>query len=351
MADDDGVPLHDGNPRPTVVQPVLAGVDVEDVEPHAPYATDRDAVRIPIHMPYTHTHFVHWNALQRASEHRLRRSGSMPELVHAPDASVDVSRRRDVPNDTIGWSYVQSKDEKAGARLGDDDITRYRGEQDAWNEPWAFKNALGIDSNAHVVGNTLVGSGVQSSGYHVSWHQKLVFFLLRNAFVPLFLRLINLVILGATLGVGARLRMILARDDLEYAVGVSPITSIIFACLSIAYAMFQVYLEYKSRPIGLWKASAKLWYMALELIFVCLWSAELALSFDNYFTSAIGCMRSTSPFYSHADPTMPSNISNKGSICDLQVSLICLNFVSVMVYLVVFLVSLFRIFYRVMLQM
>ena len=238
----------------------------------------------------------------------------------------------------IGWSFLSPHDEKRMALDGQHTLTQYKSSLPAWNQPWAFKDALGADSNAHVAGNTLVGSHIQKGAVQVPWHRKLAVFLLRNPFVPLLLRLVNIAVLTSTLAVGVRLRRQLIHHDIESSVGISPLTAIIFAPLSLAYALFQIWLEYKSRPIGLWKASSKLWYMTLELVFVCLWSAELALSFDNYFTSTIGCIKSSSPFYSHAYQDTNANISDKSPFCNLQTSLICLNFISVMVYLVVFLV-------------
>lgn len=335
-----------GNHFPINLRPVLeeAQWDSENEAPGVAttFYTDRDSIRIPLHLPYTSADAAHWNSLQKQSMHRLYAEhadqGQRPELVRPPAESLDTTKPRRAPHDMIGWSFLSHHDEKKMMLNDQHTLTQYKSPIPAWNEPWAFKDALGADSNAQVAGNTLVGSRIQKGVFHVSWHQKLAVFFLRNPFVPLLLRLVNIAVLTSTLAVGVRLRRKLIHHHIESAVGISPLTAIIFAPLSLAYALFQIWLEYKSRPIGLWKASSKLWYMTLELVFVCLWSAELALSFDNYFTSTIGCIKSPSPFYSHAYQDTNANISDKSPFCNLQTSLICLNFISVMVYLVVFLV-------------
>ena len=346
MAPNEEPMMRPGDHFPVNLRPVLEDVpwDNEDEMPSVSTTCyiDRDSIRLPLHLPYTSADVSNWNALQKQSVHRLYAQhadrGQKPELVRPPAESLDTSKPRRAPHDMIGWSFLSPHDEKKMALDGQHTLTQYKSSLAAWNQPWAFKDALGADSNAHVAGNTLVGSRIHKGAFRVPWHRKLAVFLLRNPFVPLLLRLINIAVLTSTLAVGVRLRRQLIQHDIESSVGISPLTAIIFAPLSLAYALFQIWLEYKSRPIGLWKASSKLWYMTLELVFVCLWSAELALSFDNYFTSTIGCIKSSSPFYSHAYQDTNANISDKSPFCNLQTSLICLNFISVMVYLVVFLV-------------
>ena len=108
-----------------------------------------------------------------------------------------------------------------------------------------------------------------------------------------------------------------------------------------------------TRPIGLWGLSSKLWYTAIEIVFTCLWSALLALAFDNYFTSTIACQANASPFFPIIEQVLKSygDVEDKGKICSLQITLICLCMVSVVVYVFVFMITLFRIFYRVSPQM
>ena len=64
---------------------------------------------------------------------------------------------------------------------------------------------------------------------------------------------------------------------------------IIFASLTLVHVMMAIYTEYFGRPVGLWHTSSKLAYTLIEVVFICAWSAALALTFDNFFTSLIPC--------------------------------------------------------------
>jgi hypothetical protein len=82
-----------------------------------------------------------------------------------------------------------------------------------------------------------------------------------------------------------------------------------FQCRNHTYAL---QLEYFGRPLGLWRTSAKLAHTLLEVVFICAWSAELALCFDNYFTSPLNCApRSTVKWYSELPP-FANPLSNNG---------------------------------------
>lgn len=179
-------------------------------------------------------------------------------------------------------------------------------------------------------------------------------FLLHNALVPLLFRSINIAFTSATLAIAIRLFIILRQQDAQDSVGSTPIVAIIFSPLTLLHVGIQIYLEYFSKPIGLWRVSSKLFYTLTELIFVCLWSAELSLAFDNYFTSTLVCTSFQSPFTTNgaapggAPETQPLNeVSAKPMICRLQGALIGLVFTSLLAYVVVFSLSLFRTFVRV----
>lgn len=178
-------------------------------------------------------------------------------------------------------------------------------------------------------------------------------FLLHNTFVPLLFRVINIAFTTCTLAIAIKLWQSLRSEGAEDAVGSSPIVAIIFAPLTLLHVGIQIYLEYFSRPIGIWRVGSKLFYTLVELIFICLWSAELSLSFDNYFTSTLICSSFNSPYVRQADndPAIGgqqlNNPSRKPYICRLQCALIGLVFTSLLAYVIVLTISLFRIFIRV----
>lgn len=90
-------------------------------------------------------------------------------------------------------------------------------------------------------------------------------FLLHNAFVPLLFRLINITFTTTTLAVAIKLYQILRDEDAPDAVGSSPIVAIIFSPLTLLHVGIQIWLEYFSRPIGLWRVGSKLFYTLTEV--------------------------------------------------------------------------------------
>lgn len=88
---------------------------------------------------------------------------------------------------------------------------------------------------------------------------------MRNPFVPLLFRAINFSFTTATLAVAIVLWRILHEEGAADSVGASPLVGIIFAPLSLIHVGAQVWLEYFSRPIGLWAVKSKLSYQLIEV--------------------------------------------------------------------------------------
>ncbi|GAK61876.1 uncharacterized protein PAN0_001c0071 [Moesziomyces antarcticus] len=223
-----------------------------------------------------------------------------------------------------------------------------------WASPWKPEerghgglNAAGYFPRTES-GRTIRSSDGRKSAWLESWKN----FLIHNPFVPLLFRVINIAFTAATLAVAVKLLVVLQSEGANDAVGASPLLAIVFAPLTLLHVGFQIWLEYFGRPIGLWTVQSKLSYTVVELVFICLWSAELSLTFDNYFTSTLVCVTYGSPFVGPRQPPAdrPNPLNNPGRkpfVCRLQGSLIGLVFVSLLAYLIVLTVSLFRIFVRV----
>ncbi|KAF9532039.1 hypothetical protein CPB83DRAFT_848238 [Crepidotus variabilis] len=182
--------------------------------------------------------------------------------------------------------------------------------------------------------------------------KKVRTFILTNIYVPLFFRFINIAFTGAALGISVRIRRIEVQNNLLGAVGSSPTVVIIFASFTLVHVIASIYLEYFGRPLGLWRTSAKLAHTLLETLFICLWSAALSLTFDNFFTSLIPCASPSSTSWYNKLSRPPSNIpSTDGSvgdrICDSQLSLIVLVGLGLIAYCVNLVISLYRIFEKV----
>jgi hypothetical protein len=176
--------------------------------------------------------------------------------------------------------------------------------------------------------------------------------------VPLLFRLLNIAFTTATMAVAICLHNVLNRESAADSVGSSPLVAIIYAPPTLMHVGFQIYLEYFGKPIGLWSVKSKLYYTLVDLIFICMWSSELSLTFDNYLTSSLVCDAAINPFASNANApdyqvravlrqlnlcgmlTFPlqsplQNPTTKPNICRLQGALIGLVFVSLLAYLVV----------------
>jgi len=176
-------------------------------------------------------------------------------------------------------------------------------------------------------------------------------FILSNIYVPLLFRFINITFTTSALAVAIRIRQWETDFSLMGAVGSSPTLVIIFAPLTLVHVMVAIYLEYFSRPLGLWRTSGKLAHTLLEVCFICAWSAALSLCFDNYFTSPIPCAPASSIAWYSELPRAPLNSPDVGQIggviCDGQLALICLVMVGLIMYCTNLVISLFRIFEKV----
>jgi len=176
--------------------------------------------------------------------------------------------------------------------------------------------------------------------------------MLYNPYVPLLFRFINIAFTTAALAIAIRIRHLEKRNGIMGAVGSSPTLVIIFASLTLIHVMVAIYTEYFGRPVGLWHTSSKLAYTLIEVVFICAWSAALALTFDNFFTSLIPCTSLSSISWYNELPraTLPNLTYQLGiegdHICDNQLALICLVGVGLIMYCFNLVISLFRVFER-----
>ncbi|KIK71169.1 hypothetical protein GYMLUDRAFT_185624 [Collybiopsis luxurians FD-317 M1] len=196
-----------------------------------------------------------------------------------------------------------------------------------------------------------------SSGSHddTMWksrRKRLRIFLLNNPYVPLLFRIINMSFTTGTLAVAIRIRLEERRYGVMGVVGSSPTLIIIFAPLTLVHVIGAIYLEYFGRPLGLWRTSAKLAHTLSEVLFICAWSAALSLCFDNFFTSLVPCAPPSAISWYNSIPrpdyNLPTVEGTPGDfLCDRQLALICLVFVSLVMYCTNLVISLYRIFEKV----
>lgn len=103
--------------------------------------------------------------------------------------------------------------------------------------------------------------------------------------------------------------------------------------------------------MALTSISLQMAHTLTELIFICLWSAILSLSFDDLFTSALECTDYT-PYAEYNTPPLVAGSADRAGtladkVCGQQVAIVVFVFVQVFLYAGILIVSLFRIFHKV----
>ncbi|GAA6029805.1 hypothetical protein JCM8097_001058 [Rhodosporidiobolus ruineniae] len=215
-----------------------------------------------------------------------------------------------------------------------------------WSTPWTpFRRDGDAPNNQDPFELTQNATASQTK------RSKFENFILQNPFSPLFFRFINLLLNVCTLGLAAHIRVQEHRNGVIGVIGSSTLFAIVVAPFAIIHIFLTLYIEYFGLPIGLWKISTKMFYTLTDLLFVCLYSALLSLAFDDLFTSSLECTDWT-PYsrYSQApSQTGTANIEGSlaDSICSQQIAQTVFIFISVVFYVAVLVISLFRIFAKV----
>ncbi|KIJ68329.1 hypothetical protein HYDPIDRAFT_173079 [Hydnomerulius pinastri MD-312] len=297
---------------------------------------------------------------------RPRDGINQPDQNKAPsDRPWPHTGSRRVHHDPIPISREKdSTDSSAGLQLSIPSPTPFtmsHSKTPGWDSPWQARNDFETDHRgdyAHLGGNAGERQDNESgekSTFSRSRRSRFRAFILSNIYVPLLFRFINITFTTSALAVAIRIRQWELQYHVMGVVGSSPTLIIIFAPLTLVHVMVAIYLEYFSRPLGLWRTSGKLAHTLLEVCFICAWSAALSLCFDNYFTSLIPCASPASTAWYSQLPQPEINLPNLGrgeggvgdTICDDQLALICLVGVGLVMYCINLVISLFRIFEKV----
>jgi len=161
--------------------------------------------------------------------------------------------------------------------------------------------------------------------------------LLRNAFVPLALRIFVLVtsIIALALGIaifeGFKPLKIHDRDCRR---GATTYLAIIVDVFAIPYTMYIALDEFKSKPIGLRSPGAKLRLLLLDLIFIVFEAANVALAFQVLSSTNFVCSDS-------------DECGTDTRVCDKQKGLVAVLMIALVAWLSTFMVSLVRLMYKV----
>lgn len=246
---------------------------------------------------------------QKSEEARERESGSRPGKEHHDDNNAhrrldpgegeDEEKQMFSPQDGShgGWSHdepsrdVEQQRRQPGAAY-DTSFSRHQPLTPGWESPWRpesrGEHSIRIGRyrfNNHGEGSYFprtdtghsrgsgrlrktrkrAGDGLKAGPWFIISPEWWRTFLLHNAVAPLIFRIVNVAFTTATLAVAIKLYRILLDQDAEDSVGSSPIVAIIFSPLTLLHVGIQMYLEYFSKPIGLWRVGSKLFYTLIEV--------------------------------------------------------------------------------------
>ncbi|GAA5889855.1 hypothetical protein JCM8208_001148 [Rhodotorula glutinis] len=216
-----------------------------------------------------------------------------------------------------------------------------------WSTPWTPFRREGQAQNYQ----DPFDLSTQNAAAQQSKRSRFEDFILQNPFSPLFIRTINLILICCTLGLAAHIRVQEVQANVLGVIGTSTLFAIVVAPFAIVHIFVTLYIEYFGLPIGLWEVKTKMIFTLAELIFICLYSAILSLAFDDLFTSSLQCTSYT-PYARYNDaPAATGTADIEGSladsICAQQIAQVTFITCSVVFYIVVLVISLFRIFHKV----
>ncbi|GAA6062445.1 hypothetical protein JCM10212_003319 [Sporobolomyces blumeae] len=217
-----------------------------------------------------------------------------------------------------------------------------------WASPWAPFERSEQDRRMQ---DPFDVSQQQTAAVEASRKSRFENFILHNPFSPLFFRIINLVLNACTLALAGHIRHQEQVHNVIGIIGTSTLFVIVIAPIAIVHIFITLYIEYFGAPIGLWQIRTKMFYTLTDLVLICLYSSALSLTLDDLFTSSLQCTAYT-PYRRYN--TVPATIGSgavEGSladqICSQQIAQVVFIFLSVLFYLAVLIISLFRIFAKV----
>lgn len=131
----------------------------------------------------------------------------------------------------------------------------------------------------------------EETGSKALWRKRLRRVVFLDARVTIYIRLLNLAVVLACLGLAVTIRIDLDRLRLPGVLGPSTTINIAFSALTSLHVLLAIYREYFGRPIGLWALRSKMLWVCLDLLFVALWSSSVSLSTNDYAGTPLQCTK------------------------------------------------------------
>ncbi|KAK9365775.1 hypothetical protein V1509DRAFT_570338 [Lipomyces kononenkoae] len=174
------------------------------------------------------------------------------------------------------------------------------------------------------------------------WKINLRVMLLDNPYVPMTLRSGIFVLSIVALGLAVRVFILTNNFKNPGPLSQQPSTIMAICVQSIAmvYLVYITYDEYSGKPLGLRNAKDKVKLIMLDLLFIIFSSANLALSFNTLYDKQWLCQ---APSGTGVTDTTPYD----GGICRRQRGLVSFLFLVLLMWVMTFTISIFRVVERV----
>ncbi|KAK9321968.1 hypothetical protein V1517DRAFT_324870 [Lipomyces orientalis] len=174
------------------------------------------------------------------------------------------------------------------------------------------------------------------------WTIKLRVMILDNPYVPMTLRsgIFVLSVLALALAVSIFVHSNSYTGPEPISQQPSTIMAICVQSIAMVYLVYITYDEYSGKPLGLRNAKDKIKLIMLDLLFIIFSSANLALSFNTLYDSQWLCQ----------SPSTPGEIDNTPydfPICSRQRGLASFLFLVLLMWVMTFTISIFRVVERV----
>lgn len=164
---------------------------------------------------------------------------------------------------------------------------------------------------------------------------------LLNPVVPLILRIIIIMLAGASLGLAVTIFQFSNNRTDSVAQQPSTIMAIVVQCFALAYLIYIAYDEYSGKPLGLRNPLGKMKLILLDLLFIIFSAANLALAFNTLYDEKWVCVQSN--IYTKVG--VPSG--KIGSLCRRQRALVSFLFMILCFWCLTFTISITRVVARV----
>lgn len=171
---------------------------------------------------------------------------------------------------------------------------------------------------------------------------RLIHTLLNHAHVPLTLRLTIFVLSVVALGLACSIFVHSSRVSTGAIPQMpSTIMAVCVQCFALVYLVYITFDEYLAPPIGLREAKAKVRLIMLDLLFIIFSSANLSLTFNTLYDKTWVCQETGDPYFDS------NNVAKNSSICERQRGLASLLFMVLVMWVLTFTISIFRLVERV----